>query len=439
MPDSITNLLVTLGDGQRQRVLKAFLDARSWELPANAIAERCAPLSRPAVSHHLSVMRRTNVLTARREGKSIYYSINRPYIEQAFQSFLAFLDVCCVPSSGSYARDDRNGDSAMKSDALVAGEERYRRQIEWDDAKWVTHCVNCSPGNCPFRAYIKDGRVLREEQSGTLPQVEPGVPDMNPMGCQKGAAWSRTLDAPTRIPYPMRRKGARGAGEWERITWDEALTQIADTMIDTIQQSGPEAIVQAGTAGEGGLTAGFLFEKLINRIGGTSTDTNGDIGDFSVGTYLTFGQAAAASSFDDWFHSELLLIWHRNPVYTAIPHYHYIAEARYRGAEVVTIAPDYSPSAMHADYYAGVRPGTDAALALAMARVVIDEGLMDEAFVRSQTDLPLLVRSDTGRFLRGSDVEEGGRADQFYVWSRDRGHVGACLARTPRSEPRRGA
>ncbi|MEK7692895.1 MAG: molybdopterin-dependent oxidoreductase [Chloroflexota bacterium] len=311
----------------------------------------------------------------------------------------------------------------MTSDAPVAGEERYRRQIAWDDAKWVTHCVNCSPGNCPFRAYIKDGRVLREEQSGTLPPIEPGVPDMNPMGCQKGAAWSRTLDAPTRIPYPMRRKGARGGGEWERMSWDDALTQIADTMIDTIQQSGPEAIVQAGTAGEGGLTAGFLFEKLINRIGGTSTDTNGDIGDFSVGTYLTFGQAAAASSFDDWFHSDLLLIWHRNPVYTAIPHYHYIAEARYRGAEVVTIAPDYSPSAMHADYYAGVRPGTDAALALSMARVVIDEGLMDEAFVRSQTDLPLLVRSDTGRFLRGADVEEGGRADQFYVWPRTGGAI----------------
>jgi len=311
----------------------------------------------------------------------------------------------------------------MTSEATVATEERYRGQIAWDEAKWVTHCVNCSPGNCPFRAYIKDGRVLREEQSGTLPVIEPGVPDMNPMGCQKGAAWSRTLDAPTRILHPMRRTGARGGGAWERITWDEALTQVADAMIDTIQESGPEAIVQAGTAGEGGLTAGFLFEKLMNRIGGTSTDTNGDIGDFSVGTYLTFGQAAACASFDDWFHGDLLLIWHRNPVYTAIPHYHYIAEARYRGAEVVTIAPDYSPSAMHADYYAGVRPGADAALALSMARVIIDEGLMDEAFVRSQTDLPLLVRSDSGRFLRGADVEAGGRADQFYTWSRASGAI----------------
>ena len=304
----------------------------------------------------------------------------------------------------------------MTADTGATSAERYRAQIAFDEAKWVTHCVNCSPGSCPYRAYIKDGRVVREEVSGTLPPVEEGVPDMNPMGCQKGAAWSRTLDAPTRILHPMRRAGARGGGAWERISWEEALGEIAEAMLDTIAESGPEAIVQAGTASEGGLTAGFLFEKLINRIGGTTTDTNGDIGDFSVGTYLTFGQAAAASSMDDWFHSDLLLIWHRNPAYTAIPHYHYIAEARYRGAEVVTIAPDYNPSSMHADVYAGVRPGTDAALALSMARVIIDEGLMDEAFVRSQTDLPLLVRSDTGRFLRGSDVEDGGRADQFYVW-----------------------
>jgi DMSO reductase family type II enzyme molybdopterin subunit len=302
----------------------------------------------------------------------------------------------------------------------VRGESRYRSQINWDEAKWVTHCVNCSPGSCPFRAYVRDGRVWREEQSGTLPPIEEGVPDMNPMGCQKGAAWSRMLDAPNRILHPMRRVGERGSGKWERITWDAALAQIADAVVDAIEQSGPETVVQAGTPGEGGLTAGYLFEKLMNRIGGTSTDTNGDIGDFSVGTYLTFGNAAATSSLDDWFHSDLLLIWHRNPAYTAIPHYHYIAEARYRGAEVVTIAPDYSPSAMHADYYLGVRPGADAALALSMARVIVDEGLIDEGFVRSQTDLPLLVRSDNGRFLRAADLDGEGRSDQFYTWSRSR-------------------
>ena len=97
VPDSVTNLLASLGDQQRQRVLNAFLEARCWELPVGVIVEHCAPLSRPAVSHHLGVMRRTSVLTQRRDGRRIFYALNRAYIEQALQSFLAFLDVCGTP------------------------------------------------------------------------------------------------------------------------------------------------------------------------------------------------------------------------------------------------------------------------------------------------------------------------------------------------------
>lgn len=97
VPESVTNLLATLGDPQRQRVLNAFLAERSWELPVALIVERCAPLSRPAVSHHLGVMRRTNVLRQRKEGKRVFYELNRAYIQQALTSFNAFLDVCGTP------------------------------------------------------------------------------------------------------------------------------------------------------------------------------------------------------------------------------------------------------------------------------------------------------------------------------------------------------
>jgi anaerobic selenocysteine-containing dehydrogenase len=85
---------------------------------------------------------------------------------------------------------------------------------------------------------------------------------------------------------------------------------------------------------------------------------------------------------------------------------------------VVIVAPDYSPSAIHADVFVPVRIGSDAALALAMCRVIVDEGLMDRPFVREQTDLPLLVRTDTGRFLRQQDVAEGGRDDIFYFFDK---------------------
>ena len=144
------------------------------------------------------------------------------------------------------------------------------------------------------------------------------------------------------------------------------------------------------------------------------TDGNAEFQDFSPGCHLTWGLFNPVSTMDDWFLAELTLIWHANPVYTNIHWYHYVAESRYNGGEVVTIAPDYSPSAIHADLHLPVRIGTDAALALAMCKVIIDADLYKKQFVQEQTDLPLLVRKDTGRFLRGNDVDDDDRDDQFF-------------------------
>ena len=85
---------------------------------------------------------------------------------------------------------------------------------------------------CSYRVFAGDGRVRFEEQSGVFPQTEAGVPDRNPMGCQKGASWSRQLDSPDRILHPLRRVGERGSGQWEEISWDEALGEIAEAIVE---------------------------------------------------------------------------------------------------------------------------------------------------------------------------------------------------------------
>src|SRR5690606_3795 len=128
------------------------------------------------------------------------------------------------------------------------------------------------------------------------------------------------------------------------------------------------------------------------------------------------GKMVHCSSSDDLFHSDLILIWGGNPVYTQIPQAHFIMEARYNGAKVITIAPDYSASSVHADQWVPVKVATDAALGLGMAQVMIAEGLYNKRYVQEQTDLPLLTRVDNGRFLRGKDLEQGGRDDQFYFF-----------------------
>jgi DMSO reductase family type II enzyme molybdopterin subunit len=307
--------------------------------------------------------------------------------------------------------------------------EAYRSRWTWDRTAWGTHCVDCYPSNCPYRVYVKDGRIVREEPAGTFEPVEAGVPDMNPAGCQKGAAWSQMLTGKDRILHPLRRVGERGEGRFERVSWDEALGEIADAMLDAIEESGAESIVRIGTPGQGGTQSMVLASSLFTRLGVTTTDVQSEINDFNPGLYITFGRFDPAASSDDWFHSELLLIWANNPAYSAIPWFHYIAEARYNGSEVVTIAPDYNPSAMHGDRFVPVRIGSDAALALAMCRVIVDEGLVDEPFVREQTDLPLLVRSDTGRFLRECDLASEGSDSSFYLFDRASGEI----AQAPRT------
>ncbi len=316
------------------------------------------------------------------------------------------------PALSSFARAGKAGAPGP----YRSWEDVYRQEWKWDDVAWVSHCINCYPGNCQYRVYVRDGIAVREEQAGTYGVIEKGVPDMNPMGCQKGNAWAEMLHSPERVLYPLKRAGKRGSGKWTRVSWDEALTAVADAVIDAIQESGPESVLQIATPNEGGLMAGMLFGRIIENLGGTVTDVNADINDYNPGLYMTYGKVNSASSIDDWFHAELTLVWHRNPAYTAIPWYHFVLESRYKGGEVVMIAPDFSPSAVHADYYVPVEPGSDAALALGMCNVIVSDGLYNAMFVREQTDLPLLVRTDTKRFLRQKELTGEGRDDQFYIF-----------------------
>jgi len=290
--------------------------------------------------------------------------------------------------------------------------DAYRQKWIWDKVSWGGHSVDCYPGGCPWRVYSRDGKILREEQAAVLPPIEESIPDMNPMGCQKGASWSHCHYSPDRVTQPLKRVGERGKGKFKPVSWDEALTDIADAIVDAIREQGAESVLTLLTP-EPGAAPARLFTQLL---GTPMTDGNAEFHDFSPGYHITWGLFNPVSTMDDWFLAELTLIWHANPVYTNIHWYHYVAESRYNGGEVVTIAPDYSPSAIHAEVHLPVRIGTDAALALSMCKVIIDAGLYNKQFVQEQTDMPLLVRKDTGRFLRGNEVNELDREDQFFWW-----------------------
>jgi DMSO reductase family type II enzyme molybdopterin subunit len=315
---------------------------------------------------------------------------------------------------GLQPRDGTAGEGANYSVGNL-----QRKFMDWDRVVKSSHPTNCwYQRACNFNLYVKDGIVLREEQVGNYPPPnDASVPDPNPRGCQKGVCYAQRMYDPTRIKYPLKRVGERGQGRWQRISWDQALTEIADGVIDVLATDGPEVIMNAGgtrvhSQGSEGMGPNAFFEAL----GAPHPSVNAEIGDDHQGVGITLGKIMFADSADNWFHADTILVWGANPAYTNIPNFHYIAEARYHGTRVIAVSPDYNASAIHADLWVPVNIGTDAALALAAAQIIIRDKLHKEGFIREQSDLPLLVRDDNGKFLREKDLKSGGREDVFYFY-----------------------
>jgi DMSO reductase family type II enzyme molybdopterin subunit len=299
----------------------------------------------------------------------------------------------------------------------------YRDEWTWDDVVHVSHLRTNCISTCSYHAYVKDGLVWREEQNASYPQEFPDIPDFNPRGCAPGCAYSAQMYDPTRIRQPMKRIGERGSGRWQRISWEQAFEEIADKLIDVVDDGDSDCIIfdQGTTNVDNGIATPIEMQFFLGCMAATNIDSWAGVGDLPVGLIQSWGTYMSEGTSDDWFRSDYILIWLANPNYTRVPDAHFLWEARYRGAKVVSIAPDFNPSTPHADRWLNVRVGTDAALALGMAHVIIEEDLYDAAYVKEQTDLSFLVRDDNGRFLRESDLVEGGSEEQFYYWNESTG------------------
>ncbi|MSR08225.1 MAG: twin-arginine translocation signal domain-containing protein [Gammaproteobacteria bacterium] len=299
-----------------------------------------------------------------------------------------------------------------------AWEDVMRRKWTWDRVVRGSRGINCS-GHCAFNIYVKNGIVWREEQQGEYGRSGEDTPDYGPRGCQKGIRHSKYMYGKQRVLYPMKRVGERGAGQWERVSWDQAISEIADKVIEHATQSGPDSITFAmGTQmilKRASFTALFRFANVTGIV---IPETFAGVGDLPVGAYMTLGYNLPGDNMAAIYKSKCVLVWAANPAATRIPDAHFFWEAKYNGTEVVTIAPDFSATAIHSSKWLNPKPGTDTALAMAMVQTIIADGLIDTDYVREQTDLPFLVRVDNGKFLRASDFGETGAAadTSFYFW-----------------------
>ncbi|WP_029134803.1 chlorate reductase subunit alpha [Sedimenticola selenatireducens] len=308
-------------------------------------------------------------------------------------------------------------DDPLKSYPYRGWEDLYRKEWTWDSTGFITHSIGCVAG-CAWKVYVKNGIPMRDEQVSEYPQL-PGLPDMNPRGCQKGAVYCSWSKQPDHLKWPLKRVGERGSRKWKRISWDEAFTEIADKIIDTTLKQGPGNIVIPKRPFS--VVGNTAYTRMANLLGAIKPDVSSMTGDLYPGMQTVRNPARTVSTFDDWFTSDLILMWHKNPIVTRIPDAHFLTEARYNGARLVNISADYNPSSVHSDLFVPVASGTDSHLAAAIVNELIAGKHYKADYLKEQTDLPFLVRTDNGKFLRESDFNKDGSDEVFYVWDNKSG------------------
>lgn len=282
----------------------------------------------------------------------------------------------------------------------VAADDVAEADLGVDRVVRTTCSPNCT-GSCGQLAFVRDDRVVKIQQAADYPDEV-----YNPRGCMKGLSYHHNIHGEDRIQTPLVRAGDRGSGEFREASWDEVLDRIADEFRRIGETWGYESIHVFGQVPGSGYVhkgANYRASALLGLSHGTSFDFNGDL---PMGMPITFGVQNAEHETKDWANSRFLLVVGSNPMDTRIPDAHFLFDATERGARLVVVDPVFSATAAKADTWLQVAPGTDAAFALGLVHVVLEEGLGDLDFVRAYTDGALLVRTDTGRRLRASDLAE---------------------------------
>ncbi|GAB2539358.1 molybdopterin-dependent oxidoreductase [Nocardia heshunensis] len=259
-------------------------------------------------------------------------------------------------------------------------------------------CTMCK-SRCGAVYTVEQGRIVGVRPDGEHPTGKSM--------CPKGRSAAEIAHNSRRLTRPLRRTRPKGDPDpgWEPIGWDEALNEIAARLTTIAAESGPESVAFALATPSGtGVADGMEWiQRFVYGFGSPNVVFSTEICNWhkDVAHSFTFGTGLPVP---DYANTDLAVLWGFNPAKTWLSQSTALAEAQARGARLAVIDPRHSTSARGADHWLRVRPGTDAALALGLAGQLLDTGGFDEQFVRAWSNAPLLVRADTGRFLRAEEI-----------------------------------
>jgi anaerobic selenocysteine-containing dehydrogenase len=238
-------------------------------------------------------------------------------------------------------------------------------------------CPHDCPSCCSLDVTVEAGRVAAVTG-------DPAHPFTQGVICGKVREYAERVHSPLRITQPLRRVGAKGAGRFEPIGWDEAVADVARRWRAIIAAHGAEAILPFSYAGSMGQVQYYAGHPLFHALGASRLDRTICIGTAYAGWRATVG-AVTGNDSEQMVGADLVVLWGINAAYSSINVMTLVKQARARGAWVVVVDPYRTPTAQQADEHLMVRPGTDGALALAVMHVLVAEDRVDHDYLARAT------------------------------------------------------
>lgn len=287
---------------------------------------------------------------------------------------------------------------------------------------------------CSLKCTVRDGRLVMVQPNDKA--VEPRYRTV----CLRGISEVQHIYGQKRVQTPLKRVGERGSGEFEQVSWEEALDDIG-AQIKAIQSKYGRDSVLVNTSGE-------VDAPWLAGILGARTCANNDGVDIGIGNGLDpatgagGGYAMSGQEARDWVNSKLVLNVGCNFCESSMTTSRLLFEAMDAGARTIAVDPHFSTTACKCDEWVPIEPGTDAALFLGMVTAILDNDLQDEEFMKKHTSFPFLVDEGTGQLLREHegrvDEETGepedGTKNPYMVIGADGGPVPYTEASNPRLE-----
>jgi anaerobic dimethyl sulfoxide reductase subunit A len=247
----------------------------------------------------------------------------------------------------------------------------------------ATSTFDCG-GRCPLRLLVKDNRIIRVEGDDAKEPEQLRT-------CLRCRAYRQYVHHPERLMYPQKRVGVKGEGKFERISWEEALDMLAEELARVKETYGNEGVFLA--TGGGYLASlhnpGLAAARLLAQYGGFVTHYGNISSEGAVWASLTqYGSVMVGHSREDMLNSKLIILWGWDParMISGTNTMYHLIKARENGAKVIAIDPRYHDTAATvAHEWIPIRPGTDTAVMVAMANVMIREKLHDQAFLDTYT------------------------------------------------------